>query len=53
MERLSPALHASVRRMLRQARELDDAAKAEKRSAISPSASNATHPASRRASSRD
>ena len=31
MERLSPALHASVRRALRQAWELDDAAKAEKR----------------------
>jgi putative transposase len=30
MERLSPALHASVRRALRQAWELDDAAKAEK-----------------------
>ena len=30
MERLSPALHASVRRVLRQAWELDDAAKAEK-----------------------
>lgn len=29
MERLSPALHASVRRALRQAWELDDAAKAE------------------------
>ena len=28
MERLSPALHASVRRVLRQAWELDDAAKA-------------------------
>jgi putative transposase len=31
MERLSPALHASVRRALRQAWELDNAAKAEKR----------------------
>jgi putative transposase len=30
MERLSPALHASVRRVLRQAWELDDADKAEK-----------------------
>jgi putative transposase len=30
MERLSPALHASVRRVLRQAWELDDAAKAAK-----------------------
>ena len=30
MERLSPALHASVRRALRQAWELNDAAKAEK-----------------------
>ena len=30
MERLSPALHASVRRVLRQAWELDDAEKAEK-----------------------
>jgi hypothetical protein len=30
MERLSPALHASVWRALRQAWELDDAAKAEK-----------------------
>src|SRR3977135_1172029 len=30
MERLTPALHASVRRALRQAWELDDAAKAEK-----------------------
>jgi putative transposase len=30
MERLSPAMHASVRRALRQAWELDDAAKAEK-----------------------
>ena len=30
MERLSPALHVSVRRTLRQAWELDDAAKAEK-----------------------
>jgi hypothetical protein len=30
MERLSPALHASVRRALRQAWELDDAASAEK-----------------------
>jgi hypothetical protein len=30
MERLSPALHASVRRALRQAWELDDAEKAEK-----------------------
>jgi putative transposase len=30
MERLSPALHASVRRALRQAWELDNAAKAEK-----------------------
>jgi putative transposase len=30
VERLSPALHASVRRALRQAWELDDAAKAEK-----------------------
>src|SRR5271168_5213232 len=30
MERLSPALHASVRHVLRQAWELDDAAKAEK-----------------------
>src|SRR5476649_722355 len=30
MERLSPALHPSVRRALRQAWELDDAAKAEK-----------------------
>src|SRR5258705_13587294 len=30
MERLSPALHASVRRVLRQAWELEDADKAEK-----------------------
>jgi hypothetical protein len=30
MERLSPALHAPVRRAMRQARALDDAAKAEK-----------------------
>jgi putative transposase len=30
MERLSPALHASVRRVSRQAWEFDDAAKAEK-----------------------
>ncbi len=52
MERLSPALHASVRRALRQAWELDDAAKAEKliRNLAQLSA---TPLASQKASSRD
>src|SRR5450830_510701 len=46
MERLPKSLHASVRRVLRQAWELDDADKAERLSVTSPSVSTETGPGS-------